>query len=514
MFSRVFSLKMILLITLCSGLASCDLSTNAARSSESGNVIEGSSHNFTSDGVKGGTISGGGDVTFPNLVLKDFGVISGGRGNTAGNFSTVGGGEANTSEGIRATIGGGASNTANRNSAVIAGGYGNKASQSFATIGGGNVNTADGMYTTISGGSGNRAVGRMSTIGGGTRNQALSAYATVGGGSYNLAIGGTSTIAGGTGNQALGIGSTIGGGAGNNTAGLQSTISGGLSNRVTDNYSLVAGGRQNVAGNENNDLEDAVYASVGGGYGNHAGGAYATVPGGHANQAMGDYSIAVGNQAQIDSTHPGTFLFADSNDFPFHSSAPNEFAVRATGGVRFVTALDRNGTPLTGVQLVSGSGSWETLSDRTAKAAVIPVDSHKILERLMEVPVSTWRYIGQDETVRHIGPMAQDFYAAFGMGTDEHFIGSVDADGVSMAAIQGLYQVVQEKDARISVLESQNAEMKQRLDALESRLTRLEKNVNVQLIQINWILLAALLLGLTMGRYLITPFRKAILGKR
>jgi hypothetical protein len=182
--------------------------------------------------------------------------------------------------------------------------------------------------------------------------------------------------------------------------------------------------------------------------------------------------------------------------------------------VRFITALDRNGMPLTGVRLVSGSGSWETLSDRYTKAAVIPVDSQKILDGLMEVPVSSWRYIGQDETVRHIGPMAQDFYAAFGMGTDEHFIGSVDADGVSMAAIQGLYRLVQEKDARISVLESQHADMQQRIDALESRLTRLEKNGNVQIMQFNWFVLATLMLGLSLGRYSLVLFRKTFLVNR
>jgi len=479
-------------------------SVDAYQDSGSDNVIEGFSGNRVAEGVEGGTISGGGQVSFPNLVTLNFGVVGGGRGNTAGNYSTVGGGESNSAEGIRATIGGGANNTASRNNAVVAGGFANTASQSFATVSGGNVNTADASYATVSGGAGNLATGRISTVGGGTRNKTQSAYATVGGGSFNLAIGGTSTIAGGTRNNAPGIGSAIGGGAGNSSAGLQSTIAGGLSNQVTDNYSLVAGGRQNVAGNGNDDSEDTPYASVSGGYENQAGGAYSTVPGGYGNQALGDYSFAAGNQVYIDAQHPGVFLFADSSDFAFESSVPNEFAARATGGVRFVTALDANGGPLVGVRLASGSGSWETLSDRNAKTAILSVDGRQVLASLINVPISTWHYKGQYESVQHIGPMAQDFYAAFGMGESERYISTVDADGVALAAIQGLYQVVQEKEARISALQTENSEQERRLIDLEMRLANLEKHNNQVALQPYglWFVIMVLVVGLALGRYL------------
>jgi hypothetical protein len=452
--------------------------------------------------VEGGTISGGGQVSFPNQILKDFGVVGGGKGNVAGNFSTVGGGESNKAEGIRAFIGGGAKNVASKNNSVIAGGYSNTTSQSFATVGGGNVNTADASYATISGGAGNLASGRISTIGGGTRNQTQSAYTTVGGGSFNLAIGGTSTIGGGTRNQALGIGSFVGGGAGNHAAGLQSVNSGGLSNAVTDNYSLVAGGRQNVAGNDNDDEEDTPYASVGGGYENQAGGAYSVVPGGHGNQALGDYSFAVGNQAQVDAEHSGTFLFSDSNSFVFESVVPNEFAARATGGVRFVTAVDEIGAPLIGVRLSPGSGSWETLSDRNAKTSILPMNGRLVLETLMGVPVSTWQYKGQSEAVRHLGPMAQDFYAAFGLGQDEHYITSVDADGVALASIQGLYQIVQEKDAQIAALRVENYSQREKLTDLEKRIAKLEYRSGGVVSLVNLVLLAviSLMVGLFIGQ--------------
>lgn len=496
MFSR-FELSKTVGLLIALTLLTAGIPDGARQGPVIDNVIEGFSGNQIADDVVGGTVSGGGQIAFPNRVLRDFGVVSGGRNNRAGNLSTVGGGDSNNAEGIRAAIGGGANNTANRDGAVIAGGFANTASQSYATVGGGNVNVANGSYTTISGGSGNLATGRISTIGGGTRNQTQSAYATIGGGTYNLAIGGTSTIAGGAQNHTPGIGSAIGGGAGNNAAGLQSTIAGGLGNQTTDNYSVVTGGRANLAGNGINDLEDRPYASVGGGYGNQAGGSYATVPGGYGNQALGNYAFAAGNRAKIAGEHPGVFLFADSNKFDFTSSAPNEFAARATGGVRFVTAIDGGGVPLAGVRLAQGSGTWETLSDRDTKTTILPVNGMQVLDALMKVPVNTWQYVGQPGSVQHMGPMAQDFYAVYGLGQDEHYIASVDADGVALASVQGLYQVVLEKNAQIEALSAETAQQREQLERLDERISRLEQEGGGVGQLVNWVLLAGL--GLAVG---------------
>jgi hypothetical protein len=70
--------------------------------------------------------------------------------------------------------------------------------------------------------------------------------------------------------------------------------------------------------------------------------------------------------------------------------------------------------------------------------------------------------------------MAQDFYAAFGLGESERYISTIDADGVALAAIQGLYGLVLERDARIEELASENAALEHRLDDLEARLVALE----------------------------------------
>jgi hypothetical protein len=109
-------------------------------------------------------------------------------------------------------------------------------------------------------------------------------------------------------------------------------------------------------------------------------------------------------------------------------------------------------------------------SDRNLKSNVAAVNPREVLARLAQVPVSTWNYTSDGPAIRHIGTMAQDFYAAFGVGETDTRIMQVDADGVAFAAVQGLYQVVQEKDAQIAVLQKQNATLEARVAALEQRL--------------------------------------------
>ncbi len=440
------------------------------------NVIEGSTNNNVLGNVKGATIGGGGGLGFPNQVTLDFGTVGGGLDNKAGDRATVAGGSSNNASGLRATIGGGEDNTASGESSTIAGGYSNIASHSGATVGGGSVNIASYLDATVGGGAGNIASFSHATVGGGAGNTANSLDATVAGGSDNIADGAYSTVGGGAGNTARGMNAAVGGGAGNVAQGDQSTASGGLGNRATDRFSTVGGGEDNLAGKPSGDSKDSSYATVAGGTHNTANGVAATIPGGSFNTASGDYSFAAGRRARIDSRDAGTFLFADSNDVEFNSAAPNEFAVRATGGVRFVTAIDGAGTPSAGVRLAQGSGSWESLGDRNAKDNIAPVDPREILSGLMSIPVTAWNYRAQDPSIRHIGPMAQDFHL-FGFGEDDKHISTVDAEGVSLAAIQGLYEIVQEKDDRIKAQQQEINALKTELEAQQARTTALEARV-------------------------------------
>ena len=105
--------------------------------------------------------------------------------------------------------------------------------------------------------------------------------------------------------------------------------------------------------------------------------------------------------------------------------------------------------------LGASSGSWSSMSDRNAKDNFAPVNPETVLAHVATLPMTTWSY-KTEPGVRHIGPMAQDFYAAFNVGEDNKHIANVDEGGVALAAIQGLNQKVNERDAEI---EKQNVEI-------------------------------------------------------
>jgi len=101
----------------------------------------------------------------------------------------------------------------------------------------------------------------------------------------------------------------------------------------------------------------------------------------------------------------------------------------------------------------------QTKSDRNAKENFTPVDGQELLARLSQVPLSSWNYKGEDPAVRHVGPMAQDFYSALKMGSDHTEIYTVDANGANLAALQGLYQLVQQQAAQIADMQRHIADL-------------------------------------------------------
>jgi hypothetical protein len=108
-------------------------------------------------------------------------------------------------------------------------------------------------------------------------------------------------------------------------------------------------------------------------------------------------------------------------------------------------------------------------SDRNEKEGFTAVDSRAVLDKVTRLPISIWRYKSQTDA-RHIGPVAQDFYEAFGFGRDDKHITSVDADGVALAAIKGLNekleQQAREKDQRIADLENEMRRLKEMMTRL------------------------------------------------
>lgn len=96
----------------------------------------------------------------------------------------------------------------------------------------------------------------------------------------------------------------------------------------------------------------------------------------------------------------------------------------------------------------SGPGPYEAFEP----VAEEPVKGFEVLEKLAALPVSTWRYKTEPPEVRHLGPMAQDFKDAFGLGDSDKHINFVDANGVTIVAIQALYRRIAQLEAEVAAL--------------------------------------------------------------
>ena len=125
---------------------------------------------------------------------------------------------------------------------------------------------------------------------------------------------------------------------------------------------------------------------------------------------------------------------------------------------------------------VTVEGVVNQVSDVNVKENFTAVSPQEILMRLNELNITSWNYISDPDST-HIGPTAQDFYAAFGVGVDNQHISSIDTGGVALVAIQALNQQLLAQNATIEQLteqnerlQQQNADIMARLDALESML--------------------------------------------
>ena len=224
-------------------------------------------------------------------------------------------------------------------------------------------------------------------------------------------------------------------------------------------------------------------------------------------QATNSFTVGTGVAA---ATATNSVVFADGSAGTFQSGSPNQFLVRADGGVAFNTGTiaanddfvigarpvsgdadvdlvmrTRSGkfgrvyvrdsdnaffmsvqptganfleTTANGAKLTAG-GSWTNGSSRLFKQGFAAIDPTEMLSKVVSLPITRWTYRNSAEG-EHIGPMAEDFQAAFGTGSDNQHIATVDADGVALAAIQGLN----------AKLEAENAALKARLAAIEAQL--------------------------------------------
>jgi len=318
-----------------------------------------------------------------------------------------------------------------------------------------------------------------SFIGGGWSNyiSTLNGNAVVAGGRNDTTLADASVIGGGTNNYigASGNSSVIGGGFRNVVDAGVSVIGGGQDN-LASHYSVVSGGRDNVATGEHTTVSGGrwnsatgQYSTIGGGGGpndvdsNSTAGQFATVPGGRMNQASGSYAFAAGYGASA--THHGSFVWADGSGTGVASERNNQMRFAADGGARFddgtswVNLYD-DATDLittsTGAHLTIG-GTWTNASDRNLKEDFSDIDRSELLERIASLPIQEWSYKAEGDDVRHIGPTAQDFRAAFGLGGDDVSISTIDPAGIALAAIQELQKKTTELDNKAAEIDQLNA---------------------------------------------------------
>ena len=94
-------------------------------------------------------------------------------------------------------------------------------------------------------------------------------------------------------------------------------------------------------------------------------------------------------------------------------------------------------------------------SDRNIKKNIEPVDTSDILKRISALPIAEWSYKSDSDSIRHLGPMSQDFYTQFNLGVDDKHIAPLDGVGLSLAAIQELHKKIEEQGKIIEKLQSE-----------------------------------------------------------
>jgi hypothetical protein len=301
-------------------------------------------------------------------------------------------------------------------------------------------------------------------------NSVSDSYGTVGGGYSNRAGDGAgttadrqgATVAGGVVNSATAAGSTVGGGFDNHAVALDSTVSGGIANQASGDYSTVAGGQNNVAS-----------------------GLYGTAVGGGQNQAGGSGSFAAGSRAKVrDSAAAGgggdygTFVWADWQPVDFVSTGPQQFLIRATGGVGINTNAPGGFTlAVNGGAAKPGGGSWSVFSDARLKHGIEPLRG--TLDRLLGLRGVSFEYDDPEKIHelpgRRIGMIAQEVERIFpdwvGRGPDGHL--HLTYRGFEALTVEAMRDLRNEKDAEIGRLTAQVAEQERKLAELSALVGRL-----------------------------------------
>jgi len=211
---------------------------------------------------------------------------------------------------------------------------------------------------------------------------------------------------------------------------------------------------------------------------------------GNGSTASGDYSAAIGVNVSTNSL-AGSMCFGDyNNSYNLSAAVANQMNMRFDGGYRLFT----NAGMTAGVLMTNGANSWSVISDKRKKENLETANAESFLIKIDTMALGSWNYKKQNaKKFRHYGPMAQDFYAAFGkdsygtIGCDT-LIASSDFDGVNMIAIKGLVKrtnaLAKENDTlkvlmakntlTISTLLDKNEKLTEKLQAQENNSEKMQ----------------------------------------
>jgi hypothetical protein len=203
---------------------------------------------------------------------------------------------------------------------------------------------------------------------------------------------------------------------------------------------------------------------------------------GYRTTANNDNSVTIGyrgsNNGKIGSIVLAGVVDPVTQTDSVRAQANGEFRVRAPGGIAFRTSFASNSavgvSGNTGCDLPAGSGTFSCASSRYIKENFRRLDGEDVLIKLRRVPISSWNYILEGNTVRHIGPMAQDWYKAFAVGTGDTSIGLMDASGVSLAAAKALDSRTSAMQAELKAKDEEIAALQKKSSDMEARIARLE----------------------------------------
>lgn len=335
-------------------------------------------------------------------------------------------------------------------------------------------------YGTIARGNSSTAIGSNTTAGGNS-STAMGSNTTASG--ENSIAMGFLTTASGENSTSMGYGSA---------ARSYNATAIGYNTNASGDYSTAIGRSTAASGQNSTSMGNVTTAS---GYNSTSMGFLTTASGanstamGYGTTASGSNSTAMGAEVSTNSKN-GAFIIGDGNPYNQGTTlcgVANQFVARFAGGYYLLTCGDTgSGNPSnnirTGMTAGAGANAWSTISDSTKKEKLVPVNGEEVLEKIGKFRLNTWNYKGQDPKVfRHYGPMAQDFYHAFGkdalgsIGCDT-LINQADFDGVNFTAIQALVKRTDELRKNNDELRAKNDELRARNEKMAAELAEIKQN--------------------------------------